>query len=103
LAIFHIQLPPTPNSRKIGFHSIFWYILQTAVNLLYPFAKSLAFLAIAVKIQADKKNTPLFADMSAIPPAHTPQPSNTSVGQQDGVRSRQNRTATHSSARSRSL
>lgn len=73
LAIFHIQLPPTPNSRKIGFHSIFWYILQTTVNLLYPFAESLAFLAIAVKIQADNKNTPSLTDTRAVPLTHTPQ------------------------------
>lgn len=57
LAAFHLQLPPTPNSRKISFHSICQYILQTTVNLLYPFTKSLAFLAIAAKIQADNKNT----------------------------------------------
>ena len=43
------------------------------VNLFYPFAKSLVFLAIAVKIQADNKNTPLLTDTRAIPPAHIPQ------------------------------
>lgn len=81
LAIFHIQLPPTPNSWKIGFHSFFWCILQTTVNLLYPFANSLAFLEIAVKIQADNKNTPLLTDTHAIPPAHTPQALMSSAGQ----------------------
>lgn len=98
LAIFHIQFLPTPNSRKIAFHSIFWYILQTTVNLLYPFAKSLAFLAIAGKIQADNETSPLLRH-TRCSPGTDPSASHTHCGTgSPGTRSRQNQTSAHSSA-----